>query len=147
MTTFPQRLLNLRLDTRVALYSADFIRAAEACDAEEVIARIEAGELRWAFDVSTGSRKVRETRVWCACLLDPARAAVASLPEVIDDVIGGDPKEKEVRAARLERRWVVSDQTFRRLRMHGDISGRINGRTLWLDRQSLQGFLERRWIR
>ena len=51
---------------------------------------------------------------------------------MIADVIGGNP-EPEVGAARLERRWVVSTQTFRRLRRADDIIGRVNGRTLWLE--------------
>lgn len=66
---------------------------------------------------------------------------------MIADVIGGNPDEPEVRAARLERRWVVSTQTFRRLRQADDIIGRVNGRTLWLSRPSLTAFLQRRLIR
>lgn len=147
MTSSPQRLLNLRIDARVSLVTVDFVRTALACDAEEVVSRIEAGELRWAFDLSTGKGEVREIRIWAACLTDPDRAAGTLEPDMIADVIGGNPEEPEVRAARLERRWVVSTQTFRRLRQAGDITGRVNGRTLWLSRPSLTAFLQRRLIR
>lgn len=147
MTASPQRLLNLRIDGRVALVTVDFVRTALGCDAEEVVSRIEAGELRWAFDLSTGKGEVREIRIWAVCLTDPDRAALALEPEVIEDVIGGNPAEPEVRAARLERRLIISDQTFRRLRLNGDLTGRVNGRTLWLSRPSLVAFFQRRLIR
>ena len=66
----------------------------------------------------------------------------ADLATVTADVIG--TTEGDVRGAALETRWQVSNQTLLRLRRDGDITGRIAGHTLWLERGSLVAFLERR---
>lgn len=144
MTALLQRPLPLRLAADVALVSLD-TAAAHAGLHTDAATELLDGEWPWAFDLSAGHRRVREVRVWAACLTDPARARSARLAEVLTDVIGR--AVADVRAAALETRWRVSGQTFLRLHRQGEVRGRLTGHTLWLERRSVEGFLERRLLR
>ncbi|MCW5560023.1 MAG: hypothetical protein KIT22_19575, partial [Verrucomicrobiae bacterium] len=130
MTTPTQRLLPLRIDERVALLDANTVCASLGIDPEGVAERVDSGDIRWAFDISCGTRLVRELRIWRACLVEAEAAGQATLEDVIRDVIGGLEQDAEVRAARIEKRWLVSTQTVRRHRLAGEISGRLSGHTL-----------------
>lgn len=147
MTSSSQPLLPLRIDQSVALLDVYTVCASLGVDPETVAGMVDAGDLRWAFDISCGQRSVRELRIWRNCLTAPTQAAGVPLEEVIQDVIGCSLGEDEVRSARIEKRWLVSTRTMLRHRQAGEISGRLSGHTLWLTRLSLVEFLNRRVAR
>lgn len=147
MTPSAQLVLPLRIDQSVALVDVYTVCASLGVEAETVATMVDIGDLPWAFDISCGSRAVRELRIWRTSLTEPERAKGVPLGEVIQDVIGCHLAEDEVRAARIEKRWLVSTRTILRHRMKGEISGRVSGHTLWLTRLSLVEFLTRRVAR
>jgi len=138
-----QPLLRMPLAADVALIPLITVGALLGLHTDGVHELIDQGEWPWVFDLRTGNGTVRELRVWRGCFgkAEGGRKN-AELKAVVADVIG--TTTGDVRGAALETRWQVSNQTLRRLLKAGEIRGRINGHTLWLDRASLAEFLERR---
>lgn len=145
-----QLQIRIPIAEAVSLVPTDFACAATGYHIDLVMQSIEDGSWPFVFDIGAGfKREVRELRIWRGCLLDPERAAdlhksPTGLIEVIGDVIGTETGD--VRGASLERRWTVSNQTFRRLLIQAEIRGRINKHTMWFSRPSLAAFLERRRV-
>lgn len=149
-------LLRMPLAAEVSLVPLITVGALLGLHTDGVHELIDQGEWPWVFDLRAGRGAVRELRVWRGCLERGARsreqgakqhgsqlpAPSSQLPAVLADVIG--TTTGDVRGAALETRWQVSNQTLRRLLKAGEIRGRINGHTLWLERQSLAEFLARR---
>lgn len=153
-------LLRMPLASEVSLVPLITVGALLGLHTDGVHELIDQGEWPWVFDLRAGRGAVRELRVWRGCLQQPAPQGAGSgergakqrgaglpapgseLPAVVADVIG--TTTGDVRGAALETRWQVSNQTLRRLLKAGEIRGRINGHTLWLERASLAEFLTRR---
>lgn len=138
-----QPLLRMPLAADVALIPLSTVGALMGLHTDGVHELIDQGEWPWVFDLRAGRGVVRELRVWRGCF-DKAGSGKreAASAAVVADVIG--TTTGDVRGAALETRWQVSNQTLRRLLKAGEITGRITGHTLWLDRASLAEFLERR---
>lgn len=140
MTALLQKSLGLGIAAKVSLVSLKTISASTGWHIDEVTER--ADEWPWVFDLSTGSRKVTERRVWKACL--EGDTSTRKLADVLAEVIGTETAD--VRGAMLETRWDVSNQTLKRLTEAGEFSHRVGGHTLWIERASLVAFLTRRLI-
>ena len=138
-----QPLLRMPLAAEVALIPLVTVGALLGLHTDGVHELIDQGEWPWVFDLRAGRGSIRELRVWRGCFGKAGsgkREAVSA--EVLADVIG--TATGDVRGAALETRWQVSNQTLLRLKKAGEIEGRIAGHTLWLKRESLAAFLERR---
>jgi hypothetical protein len=136
-------LLRMPLAAEVSLVPLITVGTLLGLHTDGVHDLIDQGEWPWVFDLRTGRGAVRELRVWRGCLQNVGSGkGEAGSAAVIADVIG--TTTGDVRGAALETRWQVSNQTFRRLLKSGEISGRISGHTLWLERESLAAFLQRR---
>jgi hypothetical protein len=143
MTPAPQPLLRMPIAAEVSLVPLATVGALLGLHTDGVFELVDQGEWPWVFDLRAGKGRIRELRVWRGCLgKAEGGARKAELTAVLADVIG--TTTGDVRGAALETRWQVSNQTFRRLLKAGEISGRIAGHTLWLQRESLAAFLERR---
>lgn len=138
-----QPLLRMPLAAEVALIPLVTVGALLGLHTDGVHELIDQGEWPWVFDLRAGKGSIRELRVWRGCFgKAEGRMKNAEVGAVLADVIG--TTTGDVRGAALETRWQVSNQTLRRLLKAGEISGRITGHTLWLRRESLADFLERR---
>ncbi len=143
MTLQPE--LRIPLSDLVALVPLDTAGAAAGVHVDEAVRRVENGTWPWCFDLAAGRREIREIRIWRQCLIDPGTAGIAEPQQVVADCIGTN--NGDVRGAAIETRWRISDRTLRRLLDRGEITGRLNGHTLWIHRSSLAEFLIRRRVR
>lgn len=141
-----QRPLVLPIASEVTLVDIQTIRALRGLDAESVAALIDAGRIRWVWDFSLPGAVRRELRFLAAEAMGAASTVTASRADAIDMAIGVPPSRTRVRAAELEQRWVVSNQTILRLGRIGEITVEIAGHTKWVMRESLVKFLGRRWV-
>lgn len=152
MTAAPvQFRLNLSILDPVRLCTVETARVALGCDAETVMARIEAGLIQFAFNLSTGTSK-REVRIWTGCFdpdLDPEDMHTRwKLDDVIANALGTTPKrlaeEKTftVNGSWLETKWCVSNWLVQRM----DIEKFTVGKTTKLSRRSAAAFLRDRVI-
>lgn len=137
--------LAMPIGTEVSLVDLQTIRAIRGLDAESVLALIDAGRIRWVWDVSLPNSARRELRFLTAEARGEAVSVTASRAQAIDLAIGVPPTRQRVRAAEIEQRWVVSNQTVMRLGRAGEITVEMEGHTKWVRRDSLARFLARRW--
>lgn len=145
-TPSAQRRLPLEVSANVALVTVETVRAVRGVDAESVVACIEEGKIRWAWDVAApGSASRREIRIWADEIADPAAVAGMSLASVISAVIGSTPGGRQ-RAAVIETRWTISAQHIAALVRAGVWQEDRIGHTRYLRRQTLEAFLQERLI-
>lgn len=147
--TMNQPTLQMPITADVALVPIAMACASRGIHIDAGFANVESGVWPFAFDISAGAGAIRELRVWVMCLTDVERtealkAQPGGLREVVTHCIG--TTSGDVRGAALEIRWQVSNQTLRRLLSAAELRGRLSGRTLWINRGSLEGFLERRRV-
>lgn len=141
-----QRRLALEVSANVSLVTVETVRAVRGVDAESVVASIEEGRIRWAWDFAApGSATRREVRIWADEIADPEAVAKRSLAEVIAAVIGATPGGRQ-RAAVLETRWTISAQHIQALVRAGVWQEDRIGHTRYLRRQTLEAFLQERLI-
>jgi hypothetical protein len=134
------------ISNRTSLVTLDMARACLGIPAGEAMARVEDGRLPWAWDLAAstaGEHKVREVRLWVACLSqDPAALTRMTLPAVIAEVIGS--RRERFSATELSDRMMISHQSLFRLVRAGELSGELAGHVQWISRRSLEKFLTRR---
>lgn len=83
--------LSLTLSQRTVLITVDTARAVLGVDADTIRTRIQTGEIRWAFDISSHASHashLAEPRLLALELVHPARAQAMTLPDIIDHIIG-----------------------------------------------------------
>jgi hypothetical protein len=139
-----QRHLNLSISQRTVLVTVDMVRAALGVDADSVTAKVDAGELRWVWDVSSGTGSVRELRFWTKEIIAPEFTRAQTLPQVVAELIGKD--RARWRGTEIEHLLMVSRPQIFRLREAGDLCGDIVGRTLYVTRAVLEKFLIKRRV-
>jgi hypothetical protein len=139
-----QRHLNLSISQRTVLVTVDMVRAALGVDADSVTAKVDAGELRWVWDVSCGTGAVRELRFWAKEIIAPEFTRAQSLPQVVAEVLG---KERlRWRGTEIAHLLLVSRPQIFRLHEAGDLAGEIVGGTLYVTRAVLEKFLIKRRV-
>lgn len=140
-----QTALAVAIGTDVSLVDLQTVRAIRGLDAESVLALIDAGRIRWVWDVSLPGSARRELRFLTAEVRGEAVSVTASRAQAIDLAIGVPTTRSRVRAAELEQRWVLSNQTVMRLGRCGQLAVEMEGHTKWVKRDSLVRFLGSRW--
>jgi hypothetical protein len=144
MTPLRQPLLPLSVPATAALVDIHTARIHLGVDEDSVLALVESGGLRWAWDIgSRPSRQIREVRIWVRCLA--ARQAGEEQPsgtplEVARAVLGVEQRAR-MRATEVRQLFCCSQQTVQRLVERGVLRGQVVARTLWVERESLEGFL------
>jgi excisionase family DNA binding protein len=151
MTSPHQPLLNLALHQRTALVTVETARAALGIDADSVLARIDAGLLRWSWDVSASASPspstpstLREIRLWARELIAPELCADLDPAHAIRLVIGLD--RDRLRAVEVAQLLLISRPTIMRLVAAGELQGPRMGHAQLVQRPSLAAFLARRLI-
>jgi hypothetical protein len=151
-----QRQLNLSISQRTVLLTVDALRVHLGVDADTILARIDGGEYRWVFDVSSvkqrrfnSSKHVRELRLWAREIVSPELTSGLTPAEAISEIIGNRPRYYGTEIAQLL--LVSRPQIFRLHRQaaggpcseHGLPGEIVNGK-LWVNRTVLVEFLKRR---
>lgn len=138
-----QRHLNFAISQRTVLVTGDLVRAALGVDADTVAAKVESGELRWVWNVSTGTGAVRELRYWAKELTDPQVSSFTT-EEVIGEILGSN--RERWRGVEIGQLLLVSRPQYLRLHESGDLRGNIVGNTLYVERLALETFLRKRLV-
>lgn len=143
-----QRSFNLSISQRTVLVTVDALRVHLGVDADTVLGRIDAGEYRWVFDVSSvrqrrfhSSKHVRELRVWAREIIAPETTARLDEAAAIGEIIGNRARYYGTEIAQL---LLVSRPQIFRLHENDDLCGDIVGGKLWVKRSVLVEFLTRR---
>lgn len=148
MSSSSQRSLPLEVSASTSLVDMHTARAALGIDEDSVLALIESGDLRWAWDISIRRGVIREVRIWARCI-SARQVGIAqpgeSIAEVIPCVLGPATRDR-FRSAEVRALFCCAQQTIQRLVEAGILSGEIQGRTLWVSRSSLESFLTHRRI-
>lgn len=148
-----QPILALKLPATTALMTVEAARGLLGVDEDSVIGMIDDGELKWAWDIALRRNQrpgIREVRIWAQCLV--ARQQGADQPEgplarVIPEVVGTLTRER-MRASEVRALLCCSQQHIQRLTDAGELAGDLErGVRRWIERTSLERFLERRAIR
>lgn len=135
------RLLPLTLNQRTSLVCVDTVRAVLGCDADTVFARIESGELPYAFDVSTAGAagRIREWRVWRVAVEEPTAARAVPPATAIAEIIG---TERELlRGDEVRQLLLVSRPHLHALWRADQLTGFLAGGAIRLHRAGLEKFL------
>lgn len=138
MTKTPPTRPMLAVSQRTALVTVDFVRACLGVDADSVLARVDAGELRWVWDVSSGQGKVRALRFLSRELAAPERVRNLTPRAVVAELLGNRNRWRGVEVAQL---LLVSRTQIFRLHKANELSGDIVSGTLWVPRPALENFL------
>lgn len=137
-----QRLLQLTLHTRTALVTSDTVCSALGVDAETLSAKVDAGELRWVWDVSVQRQRIRELR-FLAAELTEARA-YASLDLILREIL---PAQRDrLRSGEVAQLLRVSDPHILRLVNNGELHGDLIGHSRQVRTASLRHFLTQRLL-
>lgn len=137
-----QRHLNFSISQRTVLVTVDMVRAALGVDADSIAARIDAGEIRWVWDVSGGTRTVRELRFWTKEIITPDFTRSLSPARAISEVLGSS--KPTWRGSEIAHLLLVHKSTISRLHEVGELPGEIVSGTLYVPRAGLEQFLVRR---
>jgi len=139
-----QRHLNLSISNRTVLVTGDMVRAALGVDADTVTAKVDAGELRWVWNVSNGKGDVREFRFWAREITEGEAVQKLNVDEVISAIV---PVRKDRwRGVEIAQLLLVSRPQIMRLHDAEELRGNIVGNTLYVERLALQTFLRRRLV-
>lgn len=139
-----QRLLNFSISQRTVFVTGDMVRAALGCDADTITAKVEAGEFRWVWNVSTGTGAVREFRFWAKEIINASATQGLSARQAIAQVLGSD--RLRWRGVEIAQLLLVSRPQIFRLHEAHDLPGNIVGNTLYVERLALETFLLKRLV-
>ena len=139
-----QRLLNFPpISHRTVLVKIDMLRALWGVDSETISAKVDAGEILWAWDVSAGRGEVRELRFWVRELIAPETVRLTPA-QTIQSVLGeGRTRWRGVEIAQL---LLVSRPHIFKLHESGELPGDIISGVLYVQREAVRAFLASRLI-
>ena len=142
---------------RTVLVGVETARALLGVDADAVQARIDAGRLRWVWDISARphgrergrckpvDRDVPELRLWVRELLAPDLFDGLPLRQVLPLVLGRErPRWRSSEVAQL---LLCSRPAMKRLAEAGELAGSVRAGIRWFNRAALSAFLARRLLR
>jgi excisionase family DNA binding protein len=143
-----QRHLNLSINQRTVLVTLDTVRASLGVDADSIIAKVDAGELRWVWNVSNGTGEVRELRFWAREIVAPELTRELTPAKALELILGDSPLavRKDWRGVEIAQLLLVSRPQIFRLHEAGELPGVIVGGTLKVKREALKTFLRTRLV-
>lgn len=137
-----QKHLNLSISQRTVLVTVDMVRAARGVDADTITGLVDAGELRWVWDVGIGRRELRELRFWAREIIAPEFCRELTAEQAIAGVLGSD--RTRWRGTEISHLLLVSRAHICRLHAAEELPGTIVDGTLWVQRPALVKFLTER---
>ncbi len=142
-----QPSLPLVLPATAALVTVEAARVLLGMDEDSVLALVDHGRLRWAWDIGLGG-KIREVRIWGQSIVAYQQDAPQpgdDLGAVAREVIGLSSRTR-LRASEVRALLCCSQQHVQRLVAVGALQGDVESRTRWVTRASLETFLISRRI-
>ena len=140
--TQPSRIFEL--SQRTALVTLDFVRTIRGVDTEAINAQVDAGELQWVWDVSSGQGHARALRFWSREIISPVATRKLTAAAVVDLLLGrGRTRWRGVELAQL---LLVSRPQVCRLRQSGALKGEIISGVLYVPRPVVEHFLTSRLV-
>lgn len=139
-----QRNLNFSISQRTVLVTGDMVRAALGVDADSITAKVDAGELRWVWNVSSGKGDVREFRFWAKEIILPESTRALTPPQAVAAILGSE--RERWRGVEIAQLLLVSRPQIMRLHDAKELPGDIVGGTLYVKREALQTFLQARLV-
>jgi hypothetical protein len=140
-----QRQLNLSISQRTVLVNTEALRAALGVDAETIYAKVDSGEFRWVWDVSTGGGEVRELRFWVREITAPQSVVGLDLAAVLAAVLGSERQRWQ--GVELAQMLLISRPQVKRLSDAGELAGDIVSGKLWVRRSVVEKFLNARLVK
>jgi hypothetical protein len=145
-----QRSLNLSISQRTVLLPVESLRVHLGVDADTILARIDGGDYRWVFDVSSvkqrrlnSAKHVRELRLWAREIVAPEVTRDLSPKAAVAEILGARERFYGTEIAQL---LLVSRPQIFRLHESKELSGDIVGGKLWVQRAALETFLHKRLV-
>jgi hypothetical protein len=139
-----QRHLNLSISQRTVLVTVDMVRACKGVDADTITAQVDAGTLRWVWDVSNGAGAVRELRFWAKEIIVPEFCTALNPAQAINQILGSD--RARWRGVEIAQLLLVSRPHIFRLHEAKELKGDVIGGTLYVNRPVLEKFLTVRLV-
>lgn len=134
-------LPNLTLHWRTRLVTVDTVRVVLGVDTDTVLCRVEAGEIRWAWDIGLSSSK-RELRIWAR---EIAVGGERFTPEEVVDMVIHTQRE-HLRSSELAQILICSRPHMLELMRQGELEGPRCGHAQHITRTSFAAFLRRRLV-
>jgi len=141
-TEMSDQHMAVNLHRRTVTVGVDVARAVLGVDAESVLAMIDSGQILWAWDIAARPSRERVVRIWTREIVAPGWGRGLEVGEVVDAVIG--TQRPYLRSGELCSILFCSRAHVHSLVEAGEIRGRLDGHTLWVHRDSVDGFLRRR---
>lgn len=134
----------LPFSNRSQLIPISVVRALRGLSAEAILALMESGELRFAFNFSARFPKsqVCHWRFWLREVIAPNTVARLTLLQAIALMLG--EHRQRWRGTELAQLLLLSRPTIHRLHQSGALRGKIKGNTLWVERPALETLLTTR---
>lgn len=137
---------SLLLHRRTVLVPVEFVRAMLGCRAEQVYWAIQAGRVRWAFEIGTNARAEQPTiRIWARELLTPGACGHFEEEWVVEAIVGHEGRAS-LRSVEVEHLLMVNRSHVKRLFDLEELSGKLVCGHLWITRASVVAFLRRRLV-
>ena len=130
-----QTTLAMPVKARTVLIPLAAMRIVTGDDAESTVALIQAGAIRWVFDIGLGQRR-QELRFWTREAIAPQTVAGWNLDQVIKSIIG---TAATVNRGEIECQWVCSHNLVMDLIREQRLSLAAPGK---ISRASLVAFLK-----
>lgn len=143
-----QPILPIMIPAASALVTIETARVLLGIDEDSVLALIDCGRLRWSWDIAILRLRIREVRIWSRCLSayqTNSPQPGETLNEVVQMVVPLQSREW-LRASEVRGILCCSQQHIERLARCGILRGQVDGRTRWVQRESLESFLLRRRV-
>ena len=125
---------------RPPLLPVPWAAAALRTTSEAIMARIDDGRIRWAWEI--GLSELHSLRVWTRCILTPHEISEYTPSEVIDMVIG--THKPRLRTEEVLRMLLCCRQHVLRLIDSGELAATVRDRKVMIERRSLVNFLTNR---
>ena len=130
---------------RTALVGMEVVRAFRGVEADAINELVDAGKLRWVWDLSTGRKgRIRALRFWLNEIIAPEATRQLAPAAVVRAVLGTD--RTRWRGVELAQLLLVSRPHIFKLRKSKAIGGEIVHGTLFVARPVVEKFLTQRLV-
>lgn len=139
----PRPEIKTAIPPNTHLVPVEYVRFLRGISADAVQSLVEAGQLRFVWNVSSGTR-IPALRFWQLELVAASRVSHLTLAEAIRLMLG--EHRQRWRGGELAQMLMVSLPQIVRLRRSRALVGKIEHHTFWIQRPALEKFLHARWL-
>lgn len=132
---------SLPINRKTVFVDINTLRISHGIRGDKVKEFVESGDLLWVFDL--GQHSLRNLRFWLPEILNPAAVTNLKLEEVISKIL--PVSRPTINGSEIGHWFLVDRSTVKQIgaKCRGTVT---NKRFLTVPRDSLAGYLRRRWI-